>query len=173
MLSIDGDGVRSRGGRTATNTVRRLSVAAERGYACQSAAKRGKARTKSTRTWPLCRAWYSDSVVTAGRKMPKSRVFFPQAALDSWLEQGRVALVDQEMTLLPAGERYRLTPAVRVMQEVAEGSDAHALVGKVKTLEQLASLGGEHCADSVILGDNAYAVIEGFLGELSAPPRSA
>jgi hypothetical protein len=26
------------------------------------------------------------------------------------------------------------------------------------------ALGGEHCAGSVILGDNAYEVVEGFLG---------
>ena len=30
--------------------------------------------------------------------MGKNRVFFPQQALDSWLEQGRIGLVDDEMT---------------------------------------------------------------------------
>ena len=33
-------------------------------------------------------------------------------------------------------------------------------------MEQVQALSGEHYADSVILGDNAYQVIEGFLGEL-------
>jgi hypothetical protein len=38
-------------------------------------------------------------------------------------------------------------------------------VGRVKDLEQVAALNGEHCAESVIIGDHAYDVIEGFLGE--------
>ena len=97
--------------------------------------------------------------------MAKNRVFFPQQALDTWLEQGRIQLVDDEMTLKPDGQRYRLSSAVRVMEEVAEGNDPHELVGKVKSIEQLEGLGGEHYADSVVLGDNAYSVIEGFLGE--------
>ena len=30
-------------------------------------------------------------------------------------------------------------------------------------------MNGEHCADSVILGDSAYQVVEGFVGEVLAP----
>lgn len=97
--------------------------------------------------------------------MGKNRVFFPQQALDSWLEQGRIALVDDEMTLKPDGQRYRLVSAIRIMAEVAEGNDPHGLVGKVKTIEQIGELGGDHQADSLVLGDNAYQVIEGFLGD--------
>jgi hypothetical protein len=97
--------------------------------------------------------------------MGKNRVFFPQQALDAWLEQGRIALVDDEMTLKPDGQRYRLTSAIRVMAEVADGTDPHDLVGKVKTIERIAELGGDHQADSLVLGDNAYQVIEGFLGD--------
>jgi hypothetical protein len=97
--------------------------------------------------------------------MGKNRVFFPQQALDSWLEQGRIALVDDEMTLKPDGQRYRLMSAIRVMAEVADGTDPHGLLGKVKTIEQIAELGGDHQADSLVLGDNAYQVIEGFLGD--------
>ena len=39
-------------------------------------------------------------------------------------------------------------------------------MGKVKGLDELAELGAELCSDSVVLGDNAYRVIEGFLGEV-------
>jgi len=97
--------------------------------------------------------------------MGKNRVFFPQQALDSWLEQGRIALVDDEMTLKPDGQRYRLLAAIRILAEVAEGNDPHDLVGKVKTIEQISGMGGDHQADSLVLGDNAYQVIEGFLGD--------
>jgi hypothetical protein len=97
--------------------------------------------------------------------MAANRVFFPQQALDAWLESGRAALVGDELTALPEARRFRLTSAVRFTAEVAEGRDPHDLVGKVKDLEQVAAIQGEHCAESVIIGDNAYDVIEGFLGE--------
>ena len=97
--------------------------------------------------------------------MSANRVFFPQQALDAWLEQGRIALVGDELTITPEGRRFSLTAAVRFMAEVAENNDPRGLVGKIKTLEQLLELGGEHDLGSVILGDNAYEVIDGFLGE--------
>jgi len=102
-----------------------------------------------------------------------NRVFFPQRALDEWLEQGRITLVGDELTITAESRRFRLATAVRFMAEVAENRDPHDLVGKVKTLEQVLALQGEHCADSVILGDNAYEVVEGFLGEPQPPPRRA
>jgi hypothetical protein len=98
--------------------------------------------------------------------MSANRVFFPQQTLDEWLEQGRVTLVDDELTVGPVARRFRLTSALHFMAEVADTEDAHDLVGKVKTMEQVQALSGEHYADSVVLGDNAYQVIEGFLGEL-------
>jgi hypothetical protein len=98
--------------------------------------------------------------------MSVNRVFFPQQALDTWLESGRATLVGDELTIVPEGRRFRLTSAVRFTAEVAEGRDPNDLVGKVKDLEQVAAFQGEHVSESVILGDNAYDVIEGFLGEL-------
>jgi hypothetical protein len=97
--------------------------------------------------------------------MTANRVFFPQQALDDWLESGRVALVGDELTITPEGRRFLLTSAVRFTAEVAEGRDPNDLVGKVKDLDQVRALSGEHSANSVIIGDNAYDVIEGFLGE--------
>lgn len=105
------------------------------------------------------------SPTSAGRKMSANRVFFPQQALDAWLEQGRIALVGDELTISPEGRRFSLTAAVRFMAEVAENNDSRGLVGKIKTLEQLHELAGEHDMGSVIIGDNAYEVIDGFLGE--------
>jgi hypothetical protein len=102
--------------------------------------------------------------------MAKNRVFFPQQALDEWLEQGRIALVDDEMTLKPDGQRYRLSSAIRILSELTETADPYDLVGKVKTVEQITGLGGEHQADSLILGDNAYQVVEGFIGDPGDEP---
>ena len=42
----------------------------------------------------------------------------------------------------------------------------------MKTKAQLDGLGAEHYLDSVIYGDVAYTVVEGFLGDLSPATRS-
>ncbi len=67
--------------------------------------------------------------------------------------------------MVPEGQKLRLSTAFRFMAEVAEESDPHDLVGRIKSLEQVTAMEGEHCSDSVIIGDNAYEVVEGFLGE--------
>jgi hypothetical protein len=97
--------------------------------------------------------------------MGVNRVFLPQETLDIWLSDERVEVDGDVMTLRPEGQRFRLKTALRFMEEVAGGGDEPALVGKVKDLDQLGDIGGEHYADSVVLGDNAYQVIEGFVGE--------
>src|SRR5690606_31491535 len=97
--------------------------------------------------------------------MGVNRVFLPQEALDQWMSEGRVEVDGELMTMHPEGRRFQLRTAVRFLSEITESGDPDQLVGKVKDLEQLASLGGEHCADSVLLGDSAYQVIEGFVGE--------
>ena len=97
--------------------------------------------------------------------MGQSRVFLPQETLDQWLTDGRIEVDGETMTLLPEGQQFRLRTALHFLEELAGGGDEAGLVGKVKDLDQLAKLGGEHCADSVILDDNAYQVVEGFVGE--------
>ncbi len=97
--------------------------------------------------------------------MGLNRVFLPQDALDSWMEKGRIDVEGDEMKLQPGGQRFRLKTALHFVEELAGGGDEAQLVGKVKDLEQVTELGGEHAYDSVILGDNAYTVVEGFVGE--------
>lgn len=109
--------------------------------------------------------------VERGIYMTANRIFLPQEALDAWLVEGKISLEDDLLTL-GDGSQLRLTAALRVLEEVAEGKDPHGLVGKVKTLEEIVGMSGEHCADSVILGDNAYQVAEGFLGEPVAESAS-
>lgn len=96
--------------------------------------------------------------------MRENRLFVPQHMLDHWLSEGRVEVEGDVMITKPEGQRFTLTTALLFKAEVTGTPDAHGLLGKVKDLEQVASLGGEHCADSVILGDNAYEVVEGFAG---------
>jgi hypothetical protein len=100
--------------------------------------------------------------------MPLSRVFVPQEALESWLSAGRVNMVGE--TLFVDGHPFSLVGAVHIVAEVAGGPDEHKLLGRVKTMEQLSELGGEHVSASVVLGDNAYEVVEGFLARAEPKP---
>jgi hypothetical protein len=96
--------------------------------------------------------------------MRANRLFVPQQMLDQWLSEDRVEVQGEVMVTKPEGQRLTLTTAVLFKAEVTGTEDQHELIGRVKDLEQLGQLGGEHYADSVILGDNAYQVVEGFAG---------
>ena len=98
--------------------------------------------------------------------MGPNRVFFPQEALDHWMDEERVSLEGETMCLATEGQRFKLEEAVRFVSEVGGGGDRLDLLGKVKSLKQLDEIGGELCAGSVLVGDEAYEVIEGFLAEL-------
>jgi hypothetical protein len=96
--------------------------------------------------------------------MGNNRVFFPQAALDQWISDGKVDLAGDELTIKPEARRYRILEAARVMREVTGVPDANELVGKVKTRQYLSGLGADLLENSMVLGDNAYDVIPGFVG---------
>ena len=95
--------------------------------------------------------------------MGKNRVFFPQAALDQWISDGKVDLTGDELTIKAEARRYRITEAARVVVEVTGIPDANELVGKVKSKLYLSELGAEILENSMVLGDNAYDVVPGFL----------
>lgn len=96
--------------------------------------------------------------------MAKNRIFFPQLAFDVWLSDGHVELDGDELTMKDEGRRYRISEAVRVLREVTGTADPHDLVGKVKSRVYLQELGAELVEGSMIIGDNAYDVVEGFAG---------
>jgi len=95
----------------------------------------------------------------------KNRVFFPQTALDVWLSDGTVDLRGDELAIVAEERRYRLTESVRIVNEVTGSADAHDLIGRVKTKQVLQDKGAELLETSMILGENAYDVIPGWLGD--------
>ncbi|GAB4210669.1 MAG: hypothetical protein OHK0013_31550 [Sandaracinaceae bacterium] len=97
--------------------------------------------------------------------MRPARLFVSQSVLDRWLSDGTADLSGDTLTILPDERRFELKTAVLFEKELTESGDPHELLGKVKDLEQIAELGGDYSAGSVILGDYAYEVIEGFVGE--------
>ena len=92
--------------------------------------------------------------------------FMAQETLDVWLAEERVSLDGEVLKLLPDGPAFLLTTAVYFQAEVSTGDDPHGFVGLVKPYAKLKELGGEHAPGSVVMGDNAYEVRDGFLGEL-------
>jgi hypothetical protein len=96
--------------------------------------------------------------------MGNNRVFFPQAALDEWISDGKVDLAGDELTIKPESRRYRILEAARILREVTGLQDVNELVGKVKTRQYLSGLGADLLENSMVLGDNAYDVIPGFVG---------
>lgn len=102
-----------------------------------------------------------------------TRVFFPDEALDAWLAAGTAELAAGYLTTQPEGYRYRVVEAVRVLGEVTGGADGYELVGKVKPLVYVRELGAEVLGDSMVLDDNAYDIVTGWvaLPERDKPPR--
>ena len=103
--------------------------------------------------------------------MPRSenRLFFPQSALDEWIVDGSVELVDGELVIISEGLRFKLTEAVRVLEEVSGSGDTHDLRGRVKDRAELEGLGAELVESSMLLGDAAYDTVPGWCG---TPVRS-
>ncbi|MBI2395130.1 MAG: hypothetical protein HYV09_36505 [Deltaproteobacteria bacterium] len=97
--------------------------------------------------------------------MRPNRVFFPQPLLDAWIADERVELHGDELQLRDEGRRYTIAEAVHVLRDAAGGGDRMKLLGKVKTRDQLQELGAEVFEASMIIGDDAYDVVPGFVGE--------
>src|SRR5688572_2469905 len=92
--------------------------------------------------------------------------------MDQWTAGGKVGLRDDLMTVPAMNRTFRIEGAVRFLK-VVDGDDAQALVGKVKSVIDLAALGAEHQGTSVLLGETAYECEEGFLGAPEDPAAGA
>jgi len=99
-------------------------------------------------------------------------LFVPQSVLDKWSEQGRIEVDGNVLTILGEQKSFALTPAVRFLKMEA-GEDNAGLLAKVKTTDALKQMGAEHYMESVILGESAYQVQQGFLADANALRRAA
>ena len=99
-------------------------------------------------------------------------LFVPQNVLDKWSDKGRVEVKGHVLTLIREKKSFQLTSAVRFVKMEA-GEDAKGLLQKVKTLDALKQMGAEHYQESVILGESAYQVQQGFLADANELRRAA
>jgi hypothetical protein len=97
--------------------------------------------------------------------MGANRLFWPQEMLDQLIVDEKATIDDEVLSIDDDKLRYRVNQAVHFVADVGDGSDPHRLVGRVKELDALVEGGAEHLMDSVLLGDSAYQVIQGFSGE--------
>ena len=98
-----------------------------------------------------------------------SRLFISVDRLDAWTAEGRAALEGDRMVLTELGRKFSMTPAVCFVKTMGQDNDPYDLVGRVKSKPQLAEMGAEQLANSVIYNDMAYDVIDGFIGEPLPP----
>lgn len=99
----------------------------------------------------------------------QNRVFFPQSFIDQWGVDGKVDLTANELILLVEGRRYKIEEAVYVVAEVTGANDDRKIVGKVKPKAGLEENGAEILENSMIIGDNAYDVVPGWMGTPTTP----
>lgn len=100
------------------------------------------------------------------------RHFLPQTTLEEWALADQADLKEGRLVVSSDKGSFAVQPAVHIAKLVS-GTDDAKLVGKVKTESQLEKLAAEHMADSLILGDNAYEVVPGYIVDVAPPPAGA
>jgi hypothetical protein len=94
-----------------------------------------------------------------------ARLFISQERLDAWSTEQRVSVTGDIMTLAEDGRSFRIRPAVRFLRVAGEAGDPQNLIETVQDERALEEMGADHYMDSVILGETAYDVQPGFVGE--------
>jgi hypothetical protein len=95
-----------------------------------------------------------------------NKIFFSQRILDALIDEGKIRLDKNIITLLAPDEpSFELEPAYRFVRTSDGAPDPHSLVGQIKYEKDVKSLNAEAYLDSIIYGDIAYEVEPGFIGE--------
>ncbi|HUM09697.1 MAG TPA: hypothetical protein VLT82_01995 [Myxococcaceae bacterium] len=97
------------------------------------------------------------------------KLFLPQTTLEDWAASGKADVHEHALVVTGESVKYPVEAAVHVMALVS-GPDEHQLLRKVKTEAQLAELGGERLADSVVAGESAYDVESGYVVQMPDAP---
>ncbi len=94
------------------------------------------------------------------------KIFFSQRILDSLIEEGKIKLDGNVLTLLISGNpSFELEPGYRFIKTSDGSPDPHGLVGQIKYEKDVKALNAEIYMDSIIYRDIAYEAETGFIGE--------
>jgi hypothetical protein len=95
-----------------------------------------------------------------------SKMFFSQKILDALVDEGKIRLDHNILTLLAKNKQsFELEPAFRFISTADNGLDPHKLIGQVKYEKALKAMNAEIYLDSVIYQETAYNVEPGYIGE--------
>jgi|SRR5690349_13298386 len=94
-----------------------------------------------------------------------ARLFISSVKLEALAAANKVSIDGDQLNLTELGRSFRILPAVRFLGVAGGDPDPHELVGLVKSEEELAGMGADHMASSVIYVDTAYEVQQGFVGD--------
>ncbi|MBK9031250.1 MAG: hypothetical protein IPL61_07930 [Myxococcales bacterium] len=94
-----------------------------------------------------------------------ARLFISNTRLEAWSAEGKLALTGDRLMLPELARAFHVRPAVYFESIAGGGDDPNELLGTVRDETALATMGADHMMTSVIYGDTAYEVVNGFLGE--------
>ena len=99
------------------------------------------------------------------------KLFLPHKTLEDWMVSEKADLQDGKLLVTEGKASFAVAAGVHFAKLVS-GEDTHALLGRVKTTAQLATLNAEHFQDSCIVGEAAYEVVEGYVTEVATVPAA-
>ncbi|MFH1434901.1 MAG: hypothetical protein ABIJ56_04200 [Pseudomonadota bacterium] len=95
--------------------------------------------------------------------MAAAKLFLLPEELDRWMDKAGISVDNDKISLPDFPAPFKLASAVYFTKMVAGDDDTKALVGKVEETAMLEKKGCEHYQNSVLVGECAYEVKEGFL----------
>ena len=95
--------------------------------------------------------------------MVAAKIFLLPEELDKWMEKAGVSVDKERISLPDFPAPFMMKSAVYFTKMVAGDDDTHELVGKIAEAAMLEKKGYEHYQNSVLVGECAYEVKEGFL----------
>ncbi len=98
----------------------------------------------------------------------KKKIFIPQQKLEDWVNGGKITFSDNVITTLTGKKiKYKLVPAYKFLKLTSGDNDEPKLLGLVKSQDDLKHLKPDIFLDSIIIGDLAYEVETGYIGNLT------
>ncbi len=97
------------------------------------------------------------------------RIYVSQSVIDGWLSERRAQLEGDLLRMSApqdsggASWTFFLNPAVLFEAVDGEEPDSRTLLGCVRSIQDLAALGGEHAEDTAVVGPTTYRVRPGFV----------
>jgi len=102
----------------------------------------------------------------------KKKIFIPQSKLEVWMEEGKISISENVITTLTETKMsYKLIPAFKFLKLTSGDSDSDKLIGTVKTKEDIKHLNPDIFMDSIIIGNRAYEVEMGYIGNLTVDEK--